>query len=81
MCDNETSRTFHANHHFLDHQVFFPIFVFIVSSIIMKGPKFVDPAKADIYAGVAEADADEAYWKERYVAPQTMYQKFMDWLF
>jgi hypothetical protein len=44
----------------------------------MKGPKFVNPATADIDAGVAEADADEAYWKNCYVAPQTLYQKFMD---
>jgi hypothetical protein len=75
------SQIFLTNQHFLDQQVFFPIFVFIVSSIVMKGPKFVDPATADIFAGVAEADADEAYWKERYVAPQTMFQKFIDWLF
>lgn len=59
----------------------FPIFVFIVYTVLKKGPKFLDPKDADIHAGIDEADADEAYWKEHYVAPSTLPQKFMDWLF
>jgi len=61
-------------------------FGIILSAVIFFGWKIFKRSKQrkledmDLLGGLKEIDEDEAWWKEHYIPPTTLWGKFVEWL-